>query len=449
MNGAVARLKRDEGFTLIELLLSIVILGVVVAAVGSAIIVGFTTTSGTSQRLSESHDAQIASAYLAKDVQNAISITSATTASCGPGALITFSNDGTNPAIAYYYGTSGGETQLTRTACDGSGAQVLAHFAGPGTPDVKCDGVACNPSVQRKPDIVKILVTESSGYSFSLVGARRATDRDPQPSAATVNVLVLAIGAGGSPGLDIGGQGHLTIKGSLYVNSNSPNAVSMGGCTASPCLNVTDTAKMLQGGQCSGCVNKTSPPYPSGWGSYPTIIPDPLRFLPYPAKPACPGPQCFTDGNYHGPGLYKTTLSISSSLTMQAGIYILERGMSISSNGTIVTGDAGVMLFNTCVNTGNCGGTDLGGQIGMSGHSGITLTPPTGVYDGIVIFQDRTNTQPMGLTGQSAVSSLRGTIYAPSSQLVTLSAGGAAMSLYSIVASNLRIAGGSAVSIGP
>jgi prepilin-type N-terminal cleavage/methylation domain-containing protein len=63
------RLRDDDGFTLVELLMSIVILGVIAAPLAAVVIGYFKNSAATSARLNESHDAQIAAAYFAQDVQ--------------------------------------------------------------------------------------------------------------------------------------------------------------------------------------------------------------------------------------------------------------------------------------------------------------------------------------------------------------------------------------------
>src|SRR3954464_6554175 len=77
---------REAGFTLVELLIGIAIAGMLITVIGSAMVVGLKTTDATTQRLSESHDAQISSAYLANDVQSAASISLSPSATDCPGA---------------------------------------------------------------------------------------------------------------------------------------------------------------------------------------------------------------------------------------------------------------------------------------------------------------------------------------------------------------------------
>jgi len=67
----MTRVRRDDaGVTLIELLLAIVLLGIIAVPLGGALISFFRNTNATTDRLAESHDAQIASAYFGQDVEN-------------------------------------------------------------------------------------------------------------------------------------------------------------------------------------------------------------------------------------------------------------------------------------------------------------------------------------------------------------------------------------------
>jgi prepilin-type N-terminal cleavage/methylation domain-containing protein len=61
----------ETGLTLIELLLVVVILGIITGAITTAFIFIVKTTDATNNRLSESHDAQMAAAYFVTDGQSA------------------------------------------------------------------------------------------------------------------------------------------------------------------------------------------------------------------------------------------------------------------------------------------------------------------------------------------------------------------------------------------
>jgi len=54
------------------------------------------------------------------------------------------------------------------------------------------------------------------------------------------------------------------------------------------------------------------------------------------------------------------------------------------------------------------------GAIDLSGGSAFHLTPPTsGPYKGLLLFQARTNTSTLSLTGNGAIEGMHGTIYGP------------------------------------
>jgi len=63
------RSRDDSGFTLVELLISIVILGIIAGPLAGVVLSYLKNTGATSARMSESHDAQMAAAYFAQDVQ--------------------------------------------------------------------------------------------------------------------------------------------------------------------------------------------------------------------------------------------------------------------------------------------------------------------------------------------------------------------------------------------
>jgi prepilin-type N-terminal cleavage/methylation domain-containing protein len=136
--------QREAGVTLIEVLIVIVIMSVIIVPLTGAIITFLRSTDQTVDRMAESHDAQIASAYFAQDVQS-IGVRDWTAAPypvkqsietgvaptgglypCGTGttpALVRFAWD--DPAVgapsvlrvSYVVQDVGSERQLHRVAC--------------------------------------------------------------------------------------------------------------------------------------------------------------------------------------------------------------------------------------------------------------------------------------------------------------------------------------------
>jgi prepilin-type N-terminal cleavage/methylation domain-containing protein len=67
----MSRLRSDdEGFTLLELVVAIAIMGIITVPLANFVLAYFDNYTNTSNRLSDSHDIQIATAYFSQDVAN-------------------------------------------------------------------------------------------------------------------------------------------------------------------------------------------------------------------------------------------------------------------------------------------------------------------------------------------------------------------------------------------
>lgn len=449
-------LREDEGFTLVEVLAGISILALIMGTIAAALIVGLRTTDETTERMNESHDAQISSAYLGNDVQSAASVAVAGGGgTCAdPTTIVTFRYSDGREAV-YACGPSGGETRVTRTF-DGE-TVVLAHFAAAAKPTV-----TCSPSCSSTPDRVDITFTEASGYAFTLTGSRRAFNPGgTQPGAGgTADVTLFVLGAGtqntplwvsgGCPPGQINNPGlpeheqctedteagklttpHLTVKGNLYVNVAMNGAVRLSGLRSQEKLRIDNgDFKILQGGTCLGCTVKTvvcpactSFPY----GSYFPALLDPLRFM----SPPQPGPGVY---------VHTGTLTINGPTTLPAGIHILKAGMNVGGNAVVsVSGSGGIMFYNEA------------GSINFAGGSRFDLPAyQSAPYRNILIFQARSNTNELSLSGGTSVSSrFGGIIYAPNASRVVLGSGGANLEVTAVIAQGIKVIGDTQVTIGP
>ena len=202
-------LRDDGGFTLVELLISIVILGIIMTALVGAIVVGLKTTSATQDELTVSHDAQIASAYFAKDVQSSVTVTVAgATSLCGSstGLVVSFGWPETSAAGAITYVTatytlsppSGGQGLLTRSLCRGGASPVtntVAHFVQANTspagytlvcPTLSNPSQSCTSPSGNAREVSLTLNTcylnptssvcmTGTNYSFTVSGTRRSS----------------------------------------------------------------------------------------------------------------------------------------------------------------------------------------------------------------------------------------------------------------------------------
>ena len=146
-------LRDERGFTLVEMLITVAILGIIIVPLANALIGFFRNSADTTGRLSESHDVQIAAAYFAQDVQSVgvhdwktsgfplkQSVETNVTGTAGVNpcgtsstpAVIRLAWDDPTAAVgepptavaSYYVQTVGGESQLHRKLCKGSGATL-------------------------------------------------------------------------------------------------------------------------------------------------------------------------------------------------------------------------------------------------------------------------------------------------------------------------------------
>jgi len=125
---------------------------------------------------------------------------------------------------------------------------------------------------------------------------------------------------------------------------------------------------------------------------------DPLASLVSPAKPSA--------ASGGAPGYYGSGINLSSgTLTLTGGIYYIDGGITLGGSASI-NASAGCLIYL------NSGG------ITMSGSSSITYAPmSTGTYAGISIFEARTNSSSIALSGTSSTNNT-GVVYAPHGEFV-------------------------------
>jgi prepilin-type N-terminal cleavage/methylation domain-containing protein len=162
----------EEGMTLIEIVIAVAILGIIIVPLTAAIMLGFTTSNGTRERVNDSSSAQLLSAYAPTDIQSAKWVVrmdpmpaSPPTPACGlPGGtpVLRLAWDDPDPAVSgpakrtivtyeEHAGPPEGPT-LDRVRCDGAGTVVdhvvMVHALDPGELVITCtrDGGATGPS---------------------------------------------------------------------------------------------------------------------------------------------------------------------------------------------------------------------------------------------------------------------------------------------------------------
>ena len=229
------------------------------------------------------------------------------------------------------------------------------------------------------------------------------------------NAGILVLNPTGSGALTDTGGGTITVTGSpVIVNSNSAQAsvASGGGVVSAPQYYIGGVPGISGNGTFIGTINN---------GVAPT--PDPLAYLPE------PDPSTMTVQSTNGlhpsgsntvtiyPGVYQGGISVSgqASLIMAPGIYYMQGGgFSFTGQGNLTA--TGVMIVNAPQSNSDV--------ININGSGAINLTPPTsGTYQGISLWQKRSSTNTISVTG-NGYSTYSGTFYTANGMLNVSGNGG-------------------------
>jgi Flp pilus assembly protein TadG len=238
-------------------------------------------------------------------------------------------------------------------------------------------------------------------------------------------------------GIDVGmtGSGALSMPDcGIVIDSASTNALNLTGSATISALSIG----------IAGNYNKTG----SG-----TISPNPVTGVAPEANPlayltapsfsvaSCLANPHFTGSasNTIGPAVaggtvcYNgLTMTGSGSLTMNPGVYIINGAMSLT--GTSTVSGSGVTIYLA----------PPSGSLTMTGSGGMNLTAPTsGTYNGILVFEDPSDTNAITVTGSSG-SSLQGIFYAPAASLSFTGSGSSGI-YADLVVSSLSMTGSTTI----
>ena len=226
-----------------------------------------------------------------------------------------------------------------------------------------------------------------------------------------INNAIICLDPTGKGALNAGGGGSITVTGApIQVNSNSYSAMIANGngfLTADRFL-VTGSPGYTTpgGGSFVGPIVPNSDP-----------IPDPLANLPYP-DPTALTVQSRNKTSLSGnktttlkPGIYQGGVSITGgTVNLDPGIYYMDGGgFSLGGQGSL--SGSGVLIFNAPQSNSD--------TISISGGGNCVLSPmTTGPYQGLLLFQTRTSTAPVSVSGSAfATFNITGAFYAASAVL--------------------------------
>ena len=245
-------------------------------------------------------------------------------------------------------------------------------------------------------------------------------DRTPKPYS------IITLSEMACQSMQFNGQVNLTITDAgTLTNSECPgNAFYTNGT-----VNVNTSANDVVGGwNMTGKSFDISLP-PSRAGHYD----DPLIGVPVPTPTSAPVQTCPTYGGGKAgtvtlqPGVYNCTIDPPGGWGLQfdPGDYYITGGIVVNGNGDVTFGQGlyflqgkGLIFTGNGVVTGD--GVTLyidEGEVTLTGTGDAQLTAPTsGPYEGVVIFQNRSLTTTVNMSGD-AISDGWGAVYAAGAQI--------------------------------
>ena len=274
------------------------------------------------------------------------------------------------------------------------------------------------------------------GAGTMSVTARTVARGIASPSSPAILLLDPSMKAS----LNVTGNGGISATGgSIVVDSNNlqSGVLTGAGGASAPNINFYGSYSTSGSGQFLGNVQ-----------SYIKPTPDPLSGLPVP-NPAIMTVQSNTQykisakGTYTlQPGLYKGGIAISAPgpglITLSPGIYYMQGG-GFSNSGSLDMTGTGVMIYNAPQQNSD--------QVKLTGSGNLTLSAPTsGTYKGITIYQDRTATAVVNVTGNGGMS-LSGTIYSAKAEIDVTGNGGTNVVGSQIIANNMKVTGNGPVNV--
>jgi prepilin-type N-terminal cleavage/methylation domain-containing protein len=261
LRGALHRRRGSEsGFTLIELITVVAILPIVIGGISIALLSVFNLQDSVSNRVGDSNDELVSSAYFNKDVQSAQQIQTTNNPVCGStGQQLLGLEWGLNTTtatyetvVSYVQTTTGTTTSLVRNVCT-SGASATPTSSDTIGHDVGNPTVALNPtsfssktnqgwtSTQGLFGVTLNIDAPGSGYSYALSGL-------PSAGASTGSASQV-VSNEGLPGCNLANPGTGTYANilcfadfsSFLSTFTSPSAT----CTQMK-FSIADTSDLLQ-----------------------------------------------------------------------------------------------------------------------------------------------------------------------------------------------------------
>jgi hypothetical protein len=252
---------------------------------------------------------------------------------------------------------------------------------------------------------VSVLITHENGVTANT--SSTATIHD--------NIGILLLDPTGRGALNDTGNGSVTVTGcgAIVVDSNNLQAAAAvgNGIVTADEIDVTGNTVTHGNGAFVGTIDHDPP------------LADPFASLsapPVPLTVRSTSTLNVTTSVTLLPGLYMGGIHISgqANVTLASGIYYLQGGgLRVSGQATLTDNGAGVLIYNAPANSGDVVAFTGQGDVHLTGLTATQLAglglsaPQYAGLQGMVIFQDRTSSAPLSVTGQGNVY-ITGTVYA-------------------------------------
>ena len=278
---------------------------------------------------------------------------------------------------------------------------------------------------------VEVIVAQAQPTYFLAVAGFSSLNVSARAVAAVNSSgnCMYSLNPSASGALNMASNSTINSSCGLLVNSNSSTAVTgaSGSVITAPSLGIVGGSSFSKG------------TLPGTTTTGVAAFSDPLAYIPTPS----PSGSCST----------LSSVGPSATVGIPAGYYC---GLTVKSNSTVNLTSTGTYSFNGNVTldsntTLNGTGVTLyfkSGSISLSSNTILNLSAPaSGTYSGILFFQDRSDSTPLSLSSNSAMT-LTGVVYAPAANLTLAS--NAMADVYSIlVASTINIAANSTINCTP
>lgn len=297
------------------------------------------------------------------------------------------------------------------------------------------------------PSVVKVILKTQQSLPFTSMFLSSPPVVQVSATAraySTVPNCVIALEPTTSTGVTVTGSAALTMSCGMASNSVGTQALLADGQTV-------DVPALSAAG---GIVAGTSVPATTYLSPNSGVSADPFAAVPNPSVAAmCAGAPSVSVKSMTnmtiGPGCYKSLKSLGG-LYLTPGTYYIDGGDVTVGSQSLIQGYGVTLVFTS--STSPFDGTRVG-SFNANGSSYVRLTAPdTGIYAGIVMFQDRrtvmSNQTMMFVTGNSGggySSLIQGAIYAPATEVTFSGNSGIATDCMQIVGRRVTFTGNTTV----